>query len=288
MTATLPVRERLKNFLHPLIPLSVRSVLKVFWARYSYAAYKPRTVRHRYGPYEFLIEIVCYDGETWFNRDWEDGEVAEIALLKQHKLAAGATVFNIGANQCLQAMMMAREVGPSGSVWAVEPNGHNVRAGLRNCELNGIRNCRIREAAVSSASGRIPFNQSMNGQVALSERQIGAHFVEAITIDEMTAEYGMPDVLYVDVEGFECHVLEGARATLAKSRPDCFVEVHLGMGLEKFGGSSARLLSFFPSKEYRLYCSVPSEGRFWEVSAAEEIPTKRFFLLALARENNVN
>jgi hypothetical protein len=40
----------------------------------------------------------------------------------------------------------------------------------------------------------------------------------------------VPDILFIDVEGFEVHALKGATHTL-QGRPDCFIEVHVGCGL---------------------------------------------------------
>jgi hypothetical protein len=62
------------------------------------------------------------------------------------------------------------------------------------------------------------------------------------------------------VEGFEVHALKGATHTL-QGRPDCFIEVHVGCGLEKFGGSVQSLLSLLP--DYELLISVPdNKGDF--------------------------
>ena len=259
-------------------------MLKALWAEYSFRRFKPRSVSHRYGAYDFKVELIDFDGALWMDKDYSEGTFAEIALLKQHKLVPGAKVFNAGANQCIQAMMMAREVGPEGLVWAIEPNPHNVRAGRKNCELNGIRNLQVIEAAASSAPGRLWFNRSMNGQVALKEHEIGSHLVEVVTLDDLSAKFGPPDVLYIDVEGFECQVLEGAQATLAAHSPDCFIEVHLQMGLEQFGGSLSRVLSFFPPNAYDLHYGSEDGSGFRPVSKEADLPRERFFLLALARE----
>ena len=57
---------------------------------------------------------------------------------------------------------------------------------------------------------------------------------------------GAPDVLFVDVEGYELHVLRGARLTLETHRPDLFVEVHTDAGLERFGDADD-LLALIPA-----------------------------------------
>jgi hypothetical protein len=73
-----------------------------------------------------------------------------------------------------------------------------------------------------------------------------------VTIDELSDTYGPPNVLFVDVDGFEVSVLQGARKTLMQY-PDCFVEVHVGAGLEEQGGTLADVLSFFSAQEYCLF-----------------------------------
>ena len=277
-----------RNGLRRILPHRAVAMLKTLWAEYSFRSFNPRAVRHRYGPYEFQMELVDFDGASWFDRDYDEFEIAEITLLKQHKLVAGAKVFNAGANQCLQAMMMAREVGPSGRVWAIEPNPHNARAGLRNCELNDIHNLQIIEGAVSSAPGELWFNRAMNGQVAVSQREAGAHLVKVVTIDGLSAEFGPPDVLYIDVEGFECEVLEGAKGTLEACAPDCFVEVHLQMGLERYGGSITKLVSYFPNSRYDLYYCKGDDSVFRRFDTNNALPETRFFLVALGGGSTQN
>ena len=96
----------------------------------------------------------------------------------------------------------------------------------------------------------------------------------------------MPDVLYIDVEGFECEVLKGATTTLQYSKPDCYVEVHLQTGLERFGGSLQELLSFFPSNQYDLFYKGEASGDSRDYRRADQLsdfPTDRFNLVALAK-----
>src|ERR1700737_4300766 len=153
MTALLNYLLSVRKPLVRILPNWCLAMLKSLWAEYSFRRFKPRIVRHRYGTYDFQLQLINYDGESWFDKDYDEGAFAEMALLKQHKLVAGAKVFNAGANQCLQAMMMAREVGTDGHIYAVEPNSHNAQAGRRNCELNGIHNVWGVEPAASPTPG---------------------------------------------------------------------------------------------------------------------------------------
>jgi len=138
------------------------------------------------------------------------------------------------------------------------------------------------EAAVSSTPGTVLFNSSMNGRVA-QNGESDARMVPAITIDSLTAEKGTPQLLYIDVEGFECEVLKGSRQTLESARPDCFVEVHLQMGLERFGGSAEEVVSFFPQSQYDLHINLGDEGPYQPLGNFSQLPKKRFYLAAVAR-----
>ena len=51
-------------------------------------------------------------------------------------------------------------------------------------------------------------------------------WVHAITIDQMTREFGPPTHMKIDVEGHEAAVLRGARATLSRFSPILFLELH--------------------------------------------------------------
>jgi hypothetical protein len=90
-------------------------------------------------------------------------------------------------------------------------------------------------------------------------------------------------VLFIDVEGFEIQALRGASRTLA-GQPDCFVEVHVGFGLESAGGCVDEVLAFFPPSTYELW--VHSEGDA-SMQPLAQFPAERlrsrFFLLALKK-----
>lgn len=274
---------RIKGILRKHIPGAAWSILKLLWAKYSFGTFCPRTVRHRFGDHELFMRLVDLDGAEWYDRDYD--EFPEINLLRQHQLVAGARVFDAGANQCLQAMLMAKAVAPDGFVWAIEPNPRNAQAARQNVRINGIANCRVLEAAVSHCEGQIIMNQAMNGQVSLDG--IGGRPVRAVSIDYLTAALGPPSVLYIDIEGFECAALEGAQTTLRRYVPDCVVEVHSGLGLERLGGSVEKLISFFPSVDYRLLYTTGRDNALHAVASASKLPNERFFLIALAKADRL-
>ena len=104
--------------------------------------------------------------------------------------------------------------------------------------------------------------------------------------DDLAAAHGYPDVVYVDVEGWECEVLAGAEQAFRK-KPDWFIEVHQGAGLETLGGSVDRVLSYF-AQDYHCYVAITmtandySDWNQFGLLDEANLPSGRFFLAAIA------
>ncbi|MGD0296800.1 MAG: FkbM family methyltransferase [Bryobacteraceae bacterium] len=268
----------LKQTIQAVVPKPLWTKLRMLRMRYTSASYRPHRVVHNYGGYSLELELIDPMGAGWYDHDW--AELPEIALLKQYgALRPGARVFDIGAHQCVVAMMLAKTVGPSGFVLAVEANPENRAAGERNRELNAIENCKILHAAGAAEPGTLIFNRGPNGQVDDGSGEWGQLEVKAVSVDQLASLHGFPDVLFIDVEGFECEVLKGARATLERN-PDCFIEVHVGVGLEKFGGSVSTLMRFFPPG-YQFF-AAPPDNSFVPLREDSALLGQRFFLVAVA------
>jgi FkbM family methyltransferase len=266
----------MKELIKAVVPKPLWNRLRMLRMNHMLASYPRRRVRHNYGGYQLEVELIDPMGAGWYDRDWP--ELPEIALLKQHGLRPGARVFDIGAHQCVVAMMLAKTVGPQGSVLAVEASRENREAGEQNRKLNGIENCRILHAAGAAQSGKLVFNRGTNGQVDDGTGEWGQVEVDAYSVDDLAQQFGNPDVLFIDVEGFECELLRGAQKTLAGA-PDCFVEVHVNAGLEKFGGSVAQVLSLFPAG-YEFFTAMPDQP-FIPFKKDSPVLLDRFFLVAI-------
>jgi FkbM family methyltransferase len=243
--------------------------------------FRPRQVRHTYGGFALDIHLADPLGAGWYDHDWP--ELLEIALLGNHRLKPGARVFDLGAHQCVVALVLAKTVGPTGLVVAVEANPHNAALGQRNRDLNRVEHLHVLQAAAAEHSGTLTFNEGLNGQVDDGTGTWGRLKVRAVSVDDLAREYGIPDVLFIDVEGYEGQVLRGARETL-RHRPDCFVEVHVGEALAKFGGSVESILSFFPTSDYELYTATETHGEPTPFIPDRGAPRERFFLIAISRQ----
>jgi FkbM family methyltransferase len=214
--------------------------------------------------------------QGWYDHDWDVG--SEITLLQRHgRLRPGARVFDLGAHQGVVALMLSGIAGPEGAIVAVEAVAHNVRVARANAEANGALNLTVVHAAVAAADGALWFEDRWNGAVSV-HAGVGVR-VEAVSVDTLTRRHGVPDVLFIDVEGFELAALRGAMKTMTYG-PDLYVEVHVGAGLERYG-CVTDLLSLIPAG-YDVLVAPGEAGDFVPIAAGQSLLTDRFRLVALA------
>jgi FkbM family methyltransferase len=284
----MPVYYALKRLVKGILPEAAVFRINRYRLRQLFHGYQPKLTTQRFGDCDLTIELIDILGDRWYAHDWK--LPPEIPLLQQSRLKPGAVVFDLGAHQCVMAMLLSKSVAPNGFVLAVEGGSTNARAGLRNIQLNSISNCTVIHAVASAKSGVARFDAMGNGNV-ITESEIRTallpEVVQSYSVDDLAAAYGHPDVVYVDVEGCECEVLEGANQTF-RAKPDWFIEVHQSVGLENHGGSVDRVLSYF-ANGYQCYIAKQtaandySDGNEFELLEESDLPTGRFFLVAIAK-----
>ena len=241
-----------------------------------------RVVSHRYGDFTLTVCIADELGRMWYDIDWPD--FPELQFLAEHRLRPGATVFDLGAHQGVVALAVNQFVQPGGSVIAVEANPFNAGLVDVNCRLNSVDAIEVVSAAVAERSGELRFGRGGNGQITESNGGRRTVVVPAYTVDDLAEQRMAPDVVILDVEGYEARVLAGAPRTL--QRPvDWYVEIHSGCGLQDFGGSVDELLTYFPAGRFDRYLSNEEDRqpRIFSDELLDRIRAERFYLTAIAR-----
>jgi len=148
----------------------------------------------------------------------------------------GAVALDVGANVGAYSLLLGQWVGPSGRVFAFEPDPRAFHGLSRHVALNRLgaivrpiaAALADREgtahlvAAVTAGETRIS-HEALEGRPGLQETM-----TRVTTIDRFCAERGLvPSFLKIDVEGLELAVLRGARDTIRRCRHlELFVEMH--------------------------------------------------------------
>ncbi len=151
-------------------------------------------------------------------------------------LRRGGVALDIGANVGCYSLLFGQWVGPSGKVFAFEPASETYSNLRRHIKLNRLDTVITPvEAAVSDTVSTASFiefdSHGMNRLATSLDKAEQSRVVEVATttVDEFCKQAGVvPDLIKIDVEGFELNVLRGARDTIkaAGNRLALFVEIH--------------------------------------------------------------
>jgi FkbM family methyltransferase len=146
-----------------------------------------------------------------FNPDYN---LEELEFLRAH-IPAGGVFVDIGANVGTYAMVLARHVGATGKVIAVEPHPVAHARLSFNRAASGLEQVRLVAAAAGPSDGELLIETDgdnlgashvVSGQSSTGAIEVASLRLERILTD---ANISKVDGLKIDVEGFEDRVLTG-------------------------------------------------------------------------------
>jgi len=186
-------------------------------------------------------------------------------------LKPGMTVLDVGANEGLYTLFSARRIGVSGRVVAFEPSSRERRSLQHNVTRNRLCNVTIVPSAVGSSEGTAALqiasgvhsgHNTLGSLVYDDAPAVGVEHVPVERLDVVMDRLGIAkvDVIKIDVEGAEMHVLEGARRTLASQRPVLMVEAN-DDALRAQGASTEALFAFLRNElDYGIFVFSAATG----------------------------
>ncbi|WP_287128119.1 FkbM family methyltransferase [Candidatus Cyanaurora vandensis] len=144
-------------------------------------------------------------------------ENLEVAYVRQ-VLQPGDIFLDIGANGGLFTVIAAKQVGPTGHVYAFEPGLRELALLRENIALNGLTNVTVIERAVSDRSGTTRFAISTDGAMnSLAQTNHPGQKIEqwltiqTVSLDDFIQQVPLAQVNFVkmDVEGAERLIFAG-------------------------------------------------------------------------------
>jgi FkbM family methyltransferase len=132
---------------------------------------------------------------------------------------------DVGAHYGFYSLLVARNVGQKGKVYAFEPDPSNYKLLLKNIKANNMEDIIVPvNKAVSDRIGVITFfpgKESGGGSLYASRYTASKSItVETVTLDEFFEHEGWPaiDVIKIDIEGAEKAALEAMKKMSARNR----------------------------------------------------------------------
>ena len=174
----------------------------------------------RAGPVDMQYQGACFrfyhqasatERGALFNPDYN---LEELDFLRAHTPPGGVFV-DVGANVGTYAMVLARHVGPTGKVIAIEPHPVTHARLAFNNSASGYTQVKLVAAAAGSADGELMIETDGDNlgasHIVSGDASRKAIKVPSLRLQRILDEAGVSqvDALKIDVEGFEDRVLTG-------------------------------------------------------------------------------
>lgn len=208
---------------------------------------------------------------------WERETHAVIRAL----VSPGDRVVDVGTNLGYYALAMAKGVGPSGHVTAIEANPHLARLVRLTLQFNKYSNyTRVLQRAASDSLGTVRFTTSSQnsggGHLHFENSTLGDDTrvveVETVRLDDL--DLGDIKLIRIDTEGSEALVLRGAAGLL--QRPDVIVCMEWDMIQMRSRSSPAELVAWLAGQGFRFWRITTGQdpaGPLVEVAASQMVET---------------
>jgi FkbM family methyltransferase len=236
-----------------------RTARKISWDALSYVAQgKKLKVRLASGD-SFIVRVGDQISRAVFSHGCYEPHLTSLVL---PFLKPGMTVFDIGANIGYYTVLMARRVGPTGTVHAFEINEKVIDLLEENVQFANIRNVKIIKRAVAGTTGQREFfvpatGDEAEGSLTKSERYDAITTVEvpSVSLDDYVRENQIEqvDFIKIDVEGAEYEVFEGAKNLLSSPKKPVIMFEALDSVCMNFGVNWLDVVEKLRSFGYRIH-----------------------------------
>lgn len=233
------ITQQVKRWVYPM--------LRRYAKRFPHHQCTRRGIRYEVD----LRELI--DFRISFGRGWEPST----RQFLEREVRPGHIVVEVGANVGSLTLEIARLVGPSGIVHAVEPTAGAFAKLERNASLNRELAARVRRhRLLMSDVEDSTANRDLRWSWRIDDAPITREEADApaVPLDRLVTTAGIDrlDLLKIDVDGHETMVLRGATGTLRELKPTVLIELD-EKSLAPQGSSVAEAIDVLERLGYRGY-----------------------------------
>jgi FkbM family methyltransferase len=160
----------------------------------------------------------------------EEGDAID-DYFRWYTLKPGDLVFDIGAHCGVSTYQFSRLVGDAGTVVCFEPDPVNFEILKRNIERHELKNVKVEKVAIAGERGELQFSAENSVTSMLSSyltRETAGKMVtvEAWTLKDAFAKYGIPNLCKIDIEGAETDVIRQSAELLKKHKTNFTIDTN--------------------------------------------------------------
>lgn len=177
----------------------------------------------------------------------------------------GMCVMDVGANIGYHTLHLARCVGPTGKVYAFEPDANNYRLLVKNIEVNQYHHVTAVQSAVSDHSATVSLYhcEENRGDHRIYDSKDGrkAEEVNMISLDEYFKDRDQHiDFAKIDTQGADGLVLSGMRRLIENNDRMIMICEFAPWLLKQCGSSPEKVLNEIRSLGLNIY-TIEAKGR---------------------------
>jgi len=210
------------------------------------------------------------EARSLYTGDYDGAKIGLLIALMQE----GSVFLDVGANVGFYTVPLARVARQKhGKVFAFEPLPSNFQRLQENIRLNGLEDTiSVIPVGLSSAFGEATITlredfllggETGNAAILIADgrdEKYPSRQIQLETLDELrSASIDRVDLIKIDVEGHEDHVLKGGAKTIARHRPIVMIEIG-GDYFERRGIDLYREVRAALPDGYRAYLPVSAAG----------------------------
>lgn len=148
---------------------------------------------------------------------------------------------------------LAFSVRPDSFAYALEPSPDAFEVLEGNIALNADNAIKAYPFAAGSSNAKINLFSDGSDHFVATQTSESYISVDMVRLDDFILEQEIkPDVIKIDVEGYELDVLSGAQQLLVNYSPLIFLEIH-PVELQSLGKDSTQLVHFIKNLNYEFF-----------------------------------
>jgi FkbM family methyltransferase len=192
-----------------------------------------------------------------------------LSFFVRHLITSKSSFLDIGANVGYYTVLAA-SVNRNCCIYSFEPSPTTYQILSENVIENQLSNVRIYQLALNDKDGELKFNIYEDQALNSPSTEVIEHpfykngpkqviSVQSVRLDDFFSEHHLhwPEIVKLDVEGFEYFVLQGAKNLLSSLNPPILLCEVQPLWMKRFGLSPSNLFEYVEKFGYKTFILSP-------------------------------